>query len=125
MEFKAPPTHPSRSSQTLMKLAILGAAALVIVAGIAFYVASQAAKRTAGGMAENALTVTITDATCDPNEITVPAGRATFQIVNKSSRTVEWEILDGVYFVEERENITPGLSRPITAKLAPGEYAIT
>src|SRR5882757_8116351 len=104
MASKTPPTHPGRSSPLLMKLAILGAAVLVIVAGVAFYVASQAAKRTASGTAENALTVTITDATCDPNEITVPAGRATFEIVNKSSRTVEWEILDGVYVVEEREN---------------------
>jgi iron uptake system component EfeO len=108
-----------------MKLAILGAAVLVIVAGIAFYVASQAAKRSASGMAENALTVTITDATCDPNEITVSAGRVAFEIVNKSSRTVEWEILDGVYVVEERENITPGLSRAMTVKLLPGDYDIT
>jgi iron uptake system component EfeO len=108
-----------------MKLAILGAAVLVIVAGIAFYVASQAAKRSASGTAENALTVTITDATCDPNEITVSAGRVAFEIVNKSSRTVEWEILDGVYVVEERENITPGLSRAMTVKLLPGDYDIT
>jgi iron uptake system component EfeO len=108
-----------------MKLAILGAAALVIVAGIAFYVASQAAKRSASGTAENALTVTITDATCDPNEITVSAGRVAFEIVNKSSRTVEWEILDGVYVVEERENITPGPSRAMTVKLLPGDYDIT
>jgi iron uptake system component EfeO len=108
-----------------MKLAIVGAALLAIVAGIAFYVASQGAKRAATGTAENALTVTITDATCDPNEITVAAGPSTFTIVNNSSRTVEWEILDGVYVVEERENITPGLSRTLTTKLAPGDYDIT
>jgi iron uptake system EfeUOB component EfeO/EfeM len=106
-----------------MKLAILGALALVIVAGVVFYLASQAAKHSAtpGG----ALTVTIGDATCDPNEITVPAGPTRFEIVNKSSRTVEWEILDGVYVVEERENITPGLSRTMTVKLLPGDYEIT
>jgi len=108
-----------------MKLAILGAAILVIIAGVFFYAASQAAKRAATATAEHALTVTITDSTCDPNEITVPAGRASFRIVNRSSRTVEWEILDGVYVVEEWENITPGLSRMITAKLAPGEYDVT
>src|SRR5512143_4379171 len=104
-------TPPRRSSPLLMKLAILGAAILVIVAGVAFYLASQAAKRNASGTAENALTVTITDASCDPNAITVPAGPTSFEIVNKSSRTVEWEILDGVYVIAERENITPGLSR--------------
>jgi iron uptake system component EfeO len=108
-----------------MKLAILGSAILVILAGVAFYVASQAAKRNASGTAGNALTVTITDDSCDPNEITVPAGRAAFEIVNKSNRTVEWEILDGVYVVAERENITPGLSRTVAAKLSPGDYAIT
>jgi iron uptake system EfeUOB component EfeO/EfeM len=125
MASKSSPPDPRRSSPALMKLAILGAALLVVVAGVAFYVASQAAKRTASGTAENALTVTITDTTCDPNEITIPAGRAGFQIVNNSSRTVEWEILDGVYVVEERENITPGLSRLMTVKLAPGNYDIT
>ncbi|MGH6881065.1 MAG: iron uptake system protein EfeO [Hypericibacter sp.] len=106
-----------------MKLAIVGALVLVIVAGVIFYVASQAAKHSS--TPGNAITVTITDASCDPNEITVPAGPASFEIVNKSSRTVEWEILDGVYVIAERENITPGLSRTVTAKVAPGDYAIT
>ncbi len=117
----APTSGPSH--QALMKLAIVGALLLVIVAGVVFYVASQAAKHSAtpGGT----LTVTIGDATCDPNEITVPAGPTSFEIVNKSSRTVEWEILDGVYVVEERENITPGLSRTMTVKLLPGDYEIT
>jgi iron uptake system EfeUOB component EfeO/EfeM len=38
---------------------------------------------------------------------------------------VEWEILDGVLVVEERENIAPGLSQVINANLLPGDYAIT
>jgi iron uptake system EfeUOB component EfeO/EfeM len=38
---------------------------------------------------------------------------------------VEWEILDGVLVVEERENIAPGLSQVINANLQPGDYAIT
>jgi iron uptake system EfeUOB component EfeO/EfeM len=38
---------------------------------------------------------------------------------------VEWEILDGVLVLEERENIAPGLSQVINAKLLPGDYAIT
>jgi iron uptake system component EfeO len=125
MATKSPSPAPGRSSQALMKLAILGAAILVIVAGVAFYVASQAAKRASSGAEGHAITVTITDKTCDPNEITVAAGPTRFNILNKSSRTVEWEILDGVYVVEERENITPGLSRLMTVKLAPGDYDIT
>jgi iron uptake system EfeUOB component EfeO/EfeM len=38
---------------------------------------------------------------------------------------VEWEILDGVLVIEERENIAPGLSQVINATLNPGDYAIT
>lgn len=123
MATKSSVPTPGPSHQALMKLAILGALILVIIAGVIFYVASQAAKHSAAS--GHALTATISDASCDPNEITVPAGPASFEIVNKSSRTVEWEILDGVYVIEERENITPGLSRTVTAKLAPGDYDIT
>jgi len=125
MASNPPSAQSGRPSPALMKLAIAGAALLVIVAGVAFYVASQGAKRAQTGTTEGALTVTITDATCNPNEITVAAGPTTFTIVNNSSRTVEWEILDGVYVIEERENITPGLSRSMTTKLAPGDYDIT
>jgi iron uptake system component EfeO len=55
----------------------------------------------------------------------VPAGRASFRIVNRSDRAVEWEILDGVLVIEERENIAPGLSQVINANLLPGDYTIT
>jgi len=107
-----------------MKLVVAAAALLVIAGGIAFYVASQTARRGAPEPVE-ALTVTITGRTCEPNVLTVPAGRNTFRIVNKSDRAVEWEILDGVMVVEERENIAPGFTQTVTAKLAPGHYAIT
>src|SRR5690606_20827306 len=53
------------------------------------------------------------------------AGRWVFVIVNKSDRTGEWEILDGVMVLEERENIAPGFKQTIAAKLTPGEYQIT
>ncbi|PTT02501.1 iron uptake system protein EfeO, partial [Pseudomonas sp. HMWF006] len=69
--------------------------------------------------------VNINAHSCDPNELSVPAGRASFRIVNRSDRAVEWEILDGVLVIEERENIAPGLSQVINANLQPGDYAIT
>jgi hypothetical protein len=69
--------------------------------------------------------VTIHPHSCEPNALTVPAGRASFRIVNRSDRAVEWEILDGVLVIEERENIAPGLSQVINANLLPGDYAIT
>ena len=69
--------------------------------------------------------MTIAGKVCEPNALIVPAGRATFRIVNQSDRAVEWEILDGVMVVAERENIAPGISQTLTAKLVPGTYEIT
>ncbi|HEY2890981.1 MAG TPA: iron uptake system protein EfeO [Dongiaceae bacterium] len=67
----------------------------------------------------------ITDRTCEPNELTVTAGKTTFQVQNLSQRALEWEILSGVMVVVERENILPGFTQPVTAKLDPGVYALT
>ena len=106
-----------------MRLALAAAALLVLVAGAAFYYASLATRgRTT---AADEITVTIAGKACDPNELTVPAGRRIFRIVNQSDRAVEWEILDGVMVVAERENIAPGISQTLTAKLVPGTYEIT
>lgn len=96
----------------------------MIAAGGLFYYASQlaAAKRQIN---HNEIAVIIHAHACEPNALTVPAGRASFRIINRSDRAVEWEILDGVLVVEERENIAPGLSQVINANLLPGDYAIT
>lgn len=115
-------SSPRPSSQKLMKLAVAGAALLVVAGGVAFYYASKGLK-SAGS--NGAITVTINDSACDPNEITVPAGRSTFTIVNKSNRALEWEILDGVMVLEERENIVPGFTQTMQAKLKAGTYEIT
>jgi iron uptake system component EfeO len=72
-----------------------------------------------------AMTVNVTATACDPNELTVPAGRVTFAIHNQGSRALEWEILDGVMVVDERENIAPGFTQKLTTKLEPGDYDIT
>src|SRR5947209_100227 len=69
--------------------------------------------------------VTVTNKGCEPNELTLPAGTVTFQIVNKGSRALEWEILKGVMVVDERENIAPGFRQKLTTKLEPGDYEIT
>lgn len=116
-----PPT-PKQPPARLLRLAVAGGAVLVLAAGGLFYAASRKAAKPAP---DDAITVTITGRTCDPNTLTVPAGRTTFKIVNKSDRTVEWEILDGVMVVEERENIAPGFSSLLTARLEPGTFQIT
>ncbi|MCD5972368.1 iron uptake system protein EfeO [Pseudomonas quasicaspiana] len=108
-----------------LKLAVAGSVVLMIAAGGLFYYASQTAmkKRAANNNAETV--VTIHGHACEPNALTVPAGKNAFRIVNRSERAVEWEILDGVLVIEERENIAPGLSQVINANLQPGDYAIT
>ncbi|MEQ7921407.1 iron uptake system protein EfeO [Xanthomonas sp. WHRI 1810A] len=118
------PPQKARPSRGL-QLAVAGSVLLMIAAGALFYFASQSAqkKRIANGGDETV--VTIHAKNCEPNTITVPAGKNAFRIVNASDRAVEWEILDGVLVVEERENIVPGLNQVINANLLPGDYEIT
>ncbi|MGA0617469.1 iron uptake system protein EfeO [Paracoccus sp. KR1-242] len=111
-------SSPSRA----IYLAIAGAGGLVILGGAAFWYASQQATAR-GGAADQVVTV---DAqSCQPNEITLPGGRRSFEIVNSSDRPIEWEILNGVMVVAERENIAPGFRTSLSADLAPGEYEMT
>ncbi|MEN4748354.1 iron uptake system protein EfeO [Pseudomonas sp. Ps21-P2] len=108
-----------------LQFAVAGSVILMIAAGAMFYFASQAAQQKRIANSGNETVVTINAKSCEPNSITVPAGKNAFRIVNASDRAVEWEILDGVLVVEERENIVPGLSQIINANLQPGDYAIT
>jgi len=107
-----------------LRWAVAGSVIVMIAAGGLFYFASKmaAAKRQGN---HDEVTVTIHPHSCEPNALSVPAGRASFRIVNRSDRAVEWEILDGVLVLEERENIAPGLSQVINANLQPGDYSIT
>jgi iron uptake system component EfeO len=109
----------------LLRAAVAGSVVLMIAAGGLFYYAAQVAaqKRTANTGQETQ--VTILEHRCEPENLRLPAGKAAFRILNGSDRAVEWEILDGVLVVEERENIAPGLSQLINANLEPGTYAIT
>ena len=69
--------------------------------------------------------ITVTGKGCEPNALTLPEGKTTFKIKNASQRVLEWEILDGVMVVEERENIIPGFVQTLTATLRPGQYQMT
>jgi iron uptake system EfeUOB component EfeO/EfeM len=118
------PPQKANSSRAL-QLAVAGSVILMIAAGGLFYYASQAAQKKRLANSGNETVVTIHAKNCEPNAITVPAGKNAFRIVNASERAVEWEILDGVLVVEERENIVPGLNQIINANLQPGDYTIT
>ncbi|AXV18273.1 multidrug DMT transporter permease (plasmid) [Neorhizobium sp. SOG26] len=116
------PSSSSAPPQKLMRLALGGAVFLTILSGGLFYAATvqYGAQPTA-----DVVKVEVGDKTCNPNHLSVPAGRQTFEIFNASSRPIEWEILQGVMVVEERENIAPGFRQTLTATLAPGEYRMT
>ncbi|NKF25048.1 iron uptake system protein EfeO [Pseudomonas sp. BGM005] len=118
------PNTPQASPHRALRWAVAGSVVVMIAAGGLFYYASKmaAAKRQHN---RDEVVVNIHPHSCEPNALTVPAGRASFRIVNRSDRAVEWEILDGVLVIEERENIAPGLSQVINANLQPGDYAIT
>ncbi len=75
--------------------------------------------------ASQPVAITITGKGCEPNVVTVPEGKTTFRIKNASARVLEWEILDGVMVVEERENIVPGFVQSLTATLKAGQYQMT
>lgn len=113
---------PQPMSSRTATLALGGAAVLVIGGVAAFWFA---ARTSTPEPTDGAILVTVTDATCEPAELTVPAGKATFRIHNASERPLEWEILDGVMVVAERENITPGLNATLTERLKAGTYDIT
>lgn len=118
-------TPANLPSPRLLRLALAGSVALMIgAAGVFYYAAHQAQARHAA-QGEQETVVTVLDHACEPNALKVAAGVNRFRIVNRSQRAVEWEILDGVLVIEERENIAPGLSQLITANLQPGQYTIT
>lgn len=107
--------NPIRATHCLPALAPLFAAA--------WLVACSPTQRPDDGVPETA--VSVTDAACVPNEIRVREGRNRFIITNASMRPLEWEILDGVMVVDERENIAPGFVQTLTARLRPGSYVMT
>lgn len=109
-------TAPSRR----IHLAILGAAALAVAGGAAFWTASRHKPASAADQV-----VTVNATACAPMAITVAGGRRSFQIVNDSDRPIEWEIVDGVMVVAERENIAPGFRATLDVQLRPGSYGMT
>ena len=100
------PTPQPASPPRALRWAVAGSAVVMIAAGGLFYYASQLAA-TKRQTHQDETVVTIHGHACEPNALTVAAGRASFRIINRSDRAVEWEILDGVLVVEERENIAP------------------
>jgi iron uptake system component EfeO len=66
--------------------------------------------------------IAVTNTGCEPKTLTVSAGKNTFLITNNSDKPLEWEILDGVKVLDERENIAPGFKQKLTTDLEAGQY---
>ncbi|KAA0020577.1 multidrug DMT transporter permease [Salinicola corii] len=81
--------------------------------------------RAANPVGDDGQVIEVTASGCEPNRLEVPAGQRTFTVVNRSDRAIEWEIIDGVMVLAERENIAPGLRQPLTATLKAGDYVMT
>lgn len=106
-----------------LKWAVAAAACLAAAGGGAFFYASlRNAEATRGQKADHVIRITAT--ACEPMKLTTPGGRRSFEIVNASDRPIEWEILDGVLVLAERENIAPGFHQTLSVQLQPGEYAM-
>ena len=88
-------------------------------------VAAFVAEARAEDVAPAQQTITVTDKGCEPNDISIKAGEEIFTIVNGSKKAMEWEILDGVKVVFERENILPGFKLDLKPKLKEGKYDMT
>lgn len=107
-------------SSRLLRLGVPAAAAAMLAA-LGLFALSLDGR----GSPDAGTRLVVTAEGCRPETLSVPAGDTTFTIVNDSERAIEWEILDGVMVLEERENIAPGLHQPLTARLAPGDYTMT
>jgi iron uptake system EfeUOB component EfeO/EfeM len=67
--------------------------------------------------------VSISDADCGPQVLTIPAGPATFSVTNTGTASVlEYEIEQSGRIIGEVENVIPGIDRSFTLNLKPGAY---
>ena len=84
------------------------------------------AAKDGGTTAKGATTieVTLTDAGCEPHDISAKAGPTTFHVTNEDSAAVtEFEVLErDDKILGEVENISAGLDRSFSLNLKPGSY---
>ena len=57
-----------------------------------------------------------------PSALTVPSGSVTFSVKNAGTEEHEFEIFKGETVVDEVEGLVPGLTKPLTVTLEPGDY---
>jgi iron uptake system component EfeO len=69
--------------------------------------------------------VSISDAGCSPQTLSLPSGPTTFVVTNRGSSSVlEYEIEQSGRIIGEVENVIPGIDRTFTLNLKPGAYIL-
>ena len=70
--------------------------------------------------------MSISDAGCAPQAISLPAGPTTFIVTNAGSASVlEYEIVQADRIIGEVEHVVPGIDRTFTLNLKPGAYSLS
>ncbi len=79
----------------------------------------------AGNGGNGAVSVTLTDAGCQPSPTSAPAGVVNFKVTNSNANGVsEAELLSGGKMLGEQENLSPGLSGGFSLRLDNGSYQL-
>ncbi len=69
--------------------------------------------------------VSINDAGCAPQTLSLPSGPTTFIVTNTGSGSVlEYEVEQSGRIIGEVENVIPGIDRAFTLNLKPGAYIL-
>ena len=102
-----------------------GRTAALVTAGLAaaLALAGCGGDAKSGAGSADAVAVTSTDADCQVATTDLPAGTHVFRVENKGSRVTEFYVYGtGGKVVGEVKDISPGVSRELTVKLAAGQY---
>ena len=71
------------------------------------------------------MSIGLSDAGCSPRDVTVPAGKVTFQVGNPNSSVVQtFEVRQANELLGRVTNIVGGLSRNLEVELEEGTYLI-
>ncbi|HEX2392523.1 MAG TPA: iron uptake system protein EfeO [Solirubrobacterales bacterium] len=93
--------------------------------GLALFASACGSSSDAAPAGAKTVSVKLTDAGCEPHDLTVPAGPLEFEIENAGSASVtEAEVLDGETILGEKENLTEGLSGSFSLTLEKGTYTL-
>jgi iron uptake system component EfeO len=78
----------------------------------------------AGGDGASSVTLTMTEAGCDPVSLSAPAGSVEFAVTNESGLKGEFEVISSAPEILTEEFLEDGASGTFTVSLQPGQYQV-